>query len=345
MTLSLCFAGLGKYAEHVLSDARPTLEGIDLLFASRDLEKARDCNHRYGGMGFFGSYEEAASDPRVDAIYFITPHHVHLDNVRLAARSSKHVLMEKPIARTIAEGEQIIETARTAGVTLMIAENHRFLPTLALAKRLIADGAVGRLRYVQAHVESYGVPGGWRADPVRAGGGMLIDGGVHYVDHLVDLGGFPASLYAAIPSPAAPGARSEDGVFLTAHMPGGVVGSLNFVTGTPVSRNFHRVSVTGDSGHIHYVPFGSEVTLDTPAELRTYQVPEPGRGVRQMLSEFRDCILEGREPKMTGEDGLRDLAVVLAAYRSAATGQPVLMDDLGSLDPGTGGYALPFSGD
>ena len=345
MTLSLCVAGLGKYAEHVLSDARPTLEDIDLLFASRDADKARDFNHRYGGVGAFASYEEAAGDPRVDAIYFITPHHRHVDNVLLAARNSKHILMEKPIARTIAEGEQIIETARTAGVTLMIAENHRFLPTLALAKRLIADGAVGRLRYVQAHVESYGVPGGWRADPDLAGGGMLIDGGVHYVDHLVDLGGFPASLYAAIPSPAAPGARSEDGVFLTAHMPGGVVGSLNFVTGTPVSRNYHRVSVTGDLGHIHYVPFGGEVTLDTPAELRTYQVPEPGRGVRQMLAEFRDCILEGREPKMTGEDGLRDLAVVLAAYRSAATGHPVLMDDLGSLDPGTGGYALPFSGD
>ena len=173
---------------------------------------------------------------------------------------------------------------------------------------------------------------------------MLIDGGVHYVDDLVYLGGFPTSLYAAIPTPAAPGARSEDGAFLTAHMPGGVVGSLNFVTGTPVSRNFHRVSVTGDAGHIHCVPFGSEVTLDTPAELRTYQVAEHGRGVRQMLAEFRDCILEGREPKMTGEDGLRDLAVVLAAYRSAATGQPVLMDDLGALDPGTGGYALPFSG-
>ena len=344
MTLSLCVAGLGKYAEHVLSDARPTLEGIDLYFASRDIDKARDFNHRYGGVGFFGSYEAAAVDPRVDAIYFITPHHVHLDNVRLAARNSKHILMEKPIARTIAEAQQMIEVARTASVTLMIAENHRFLPTVALAKRMVDDGAVGRVRYVQAHVESYGVPGGWRADPGLAGGGMLIDGGVHYVDHIVHLGGFPTSLYAAIPSPAAPDARSEDGVFLTAHMPGGVVGSLNFVTGTPVSRNFHRVSITGDAGHIHYVPFGSEVTLDTPAELRTYQVPEPGRGVRQMLAELRDCTVEGREPKMTGEDGLRDLAVVLAAYRSAATGQPVLMDDLGALDPGPDGYTIPVSG-
>ena len=220
MTLSLCVAGLGKYAEHVLGDARPTLEGIDLYFASRDIERARDFNHRYGGVGFFGSYEEAAGDPRVDAIYFITPHHVHLENALLASGNSKHILMEKPIARTIAEARQIIEAARAAGVTLMIAENHRFLPTLALTKRLIADGAVGRLRYVQAHVESYGVPGGWRADPALAGGGMLIDGGVHYVDHIVDLGGFPTSLYAAIPSPATPGARSEDGVFLVAQLPG-----------------------------------------------------------------------------------------------------------------------------
>ena len=333
MTLSLCVAGLGKYAEHVLSDARSSLKGIDLFFASRDVEKARDFNHRYGGMGGFASYEEAASDPRVDAIYFITPHHLHLENALLAAGNSKHILMEKPIARTVAEAEQIIAAARNAGVTLMIAENHRFLPTVALAKQMVEDGAIGRVRYVQAHAESYDVPGGWRADPELAGGGMLIDGGVHYVNHLVYLGGFPTSLYAAIPSPAAPGARSEDGVFLTAQLPGGVVGSLSFVTGTPVSRNFHRVSVTGDTGHIHYVPFGSEVTLDTPAELRTFQVPGHGRGVRQMLAEFRDCLAEGRDPKMTGEDGLRDLAVVLAAYRSARTGQPVLLDDLSALDP------------
>ena len=111
-----------------------------------------------------------------------------------------------------------------------------------------------------------------------------------------------------------------------------------------MSRNFHRVSVTGDAGHIHFVPFGSEVTLDTPAELRTFQVPEHGRGVRQMLAEFRDCLAEGREPKMTGEDGLKDLAVVLAAYRSARTGQPVPLDDLRSLGPRDGRLHAPGQG-
>jgi predicted dehydrogenase len=63
-----------------------------------------------------------------------------------------------------------------------------------------------------------------------------------------------------------------------------------------------------------------------------------------MLAEFRDCLEGGREPKMTGEDGLKDLAVVLAAYRSARTGQPVPLDDLRSLDPGTDGYTLPVRG-
>ena len=337
MTLSICVAGCGEYAAGVLNDVRGSLEGVDLLFASRDAEKARAFNHRYGGVGFFASYEEAAASPRVDAMYFVTPHHLHLENAVLAARSGKHVLMEKPIARTVAEAEQMTEAVRAEGVQLMIAENHRFLPTVAMAKRLIEEGAVGEVRYVQAHVESYNAPGGWRTNPELAGGGMLIDGGIHYVDELVYLGGFPTSVYASIPAPAAPDAQAEDGVFLIASLPGGVVGSLSFVTGTPVSRNFHRVSVTGDAGHVSFAPFGSEVTLDTPTELRTFPVPGHGRGVRQMIAEFRDCLMEDRAPKMTGEDGIRDLAVVLAAYRSARTGQPVSLDDFRLLDPVAGG--------
>ena len=220
MTLSLCVAGLGKYAEHVLSDARSSLEGIDLFFASRDVEKARDFNHRYGGMGVFASYEEAASDPRVDAIYFITPHHLHLENALLAAGNSKHILMEKPIARTVAEAEQIIAAARNAGVTLMIAENHRFLPTVALTKRMVEDGAVGRVRYVQAHAESYGARR-WRADPELAGGGMLIDGG----DVTISSTWAASPPASTRPSPPPPRPAPARRTALTAQLPGGVVGA------------------------------------------------------------------------------------------------------------------------
>ena len=111
----------------------------ELYFASRRPEKARQYCREYGGAGYFVSYEEAATDRRVDALYFVTHHHVHLDNVRLAAAASKHVLVEKPISRTMPEGKEMVRVARQAGVRLMVAENHRFLNSVGRCKELMAD--------------------------------------------------------------------------------------------------------------------------------------------------------------------------------------------------------------
>jgi predicted dehydrogenase len=81
--------------------------------------------------------------------------------------------------------------------------------------------------------------------------------------------------------------------------------------------------LTGSQGQISFEPFGSELSLSTPDGERTVRLSESGRGVRGMVREFRSCIREGREPAMSGEDGLSDLAVVLAAYRSAEEGAEV----------------------
>ena len=108
---------------------------MELYFASRDLDRAKAYLEEFGGAGAFGSYEDAASDPRIDALYICTPHDLHLDHVRLAAKAKKHILLEKPIARTIEEARSIISAADDAGVKLMIAENYRFLAPVQEAKR------------------------------------------------------------------------------------------------------------------------------------------------------------------------------------------------------------------
>ncbi len=150
MTVSLCIAGCGGYARQVLGELQPRPEGLKLYFASRDEAKAMRFSEEFEGAGHFGRYEEAVASPSVDAVYFMTPHHVHVENVLLASRHSKHIMMEKPIARTLDESRKIIAAARDAGVKLMIAENYRFLPTLVRAKAMIADGDIGEVRLVEA---------------------------------------------------------------------------------------------------------------------------------------------------------------------------------------------------
>ena len=317
MKLSLCIVGCGGYARTLLEEIGDVSGEVELFFASRNAEKARSYCETFRGAGFFGTYEEAASDPRVGALYFLTPHQLHLKNALLAARHSKHLLVEKPIARTISEAREMIHAARAAGVRLMVAENYRFLTTVGRCKQLMAQGVIGDLRLLQIQAEGYLKPTGWRASATFMGGGALIDGGIHYVDVLVNLGGFPEGIYATAPPRAFPDSEAEDGMVITLQLPGGAVGLINYSSGTAASRGRQWISVTGNRGQLSFEPFGSVVTLDTADGERTIELQEGGRGSRAMIREFRDCVVEGREPAMSGEEGLRDLAVVLGAYRSA----------------------------
>ena len=309
MKLSLCIVGCGGYAKSVLDDVHDMTDVAQYYFASRDVEKARSYCETYGGIGYFGSYEDAARDPRVKAMYFFTPHDVHLENTRLATSHGKHVLMEKPIARTIPEARELILATQDAGVRLMVAENFRFLPAVDKAKELIAKGAIGDLRLIQVQNEGYDTDAvNWRASVARAGGGRFIDGGVHFVDMLINLGGIPERVYAVAESPKVlPDFGGEDGVLLTAHLPGGVTGLIQYSGGTSITTRCDNVKVTGTRGQLSFPSFGSEVTVETRQGKHTIQTVPARRGVRGMLREFRDCVAEDREPVMSGQEALNDL--------------------------------------
>ncbi|MCH7746137.1 MAG: Gfo/Idh/MocA family oxidoreductase, partial [Chloroflexi bacterium] len=273
--------------------------------------------------GYFGSYEEAASDPRVDALYFFTPHNLHLENALLAARHSKHILMEKPLALTIDESTEMMKAASDAGVKLMVAENYRFLPAVQKCKDIIKQGYIGNLRLIQIQAESYRAATNWRTSAEIVGGGSFIDGGIHYIDVLVNLGGFPDRVYAVKPPQVFRNVGGEDGMVLVAHLSDGGVGLINYSTATASTKENHLINVTGTKGFLSFTPYGNEMLLDTQDVRRTIRLPEARRGVRSMLREFRDSIAEDREPLMSGKEGLQDLAVVLGAYESADQGREV----------------------
>src|SRR4030095_13497000 len=102
-------------------------DDVDLFFASRDLTRARAYAAQFQGCGAFGSSEAAAAAPPGEGLCLCTPHHLHQAHVALAAQAGKHILVEKPLARTLAEGRAMIAAAQQAGVTLMVAENASFM--------------------------------------------------------------------------------------------------------------------------------------------------------------------------------------------------------------------------
>lgn len=327
--LSLCIVGCGMYAHVVMQYIGDMTDEVDYSFASRDIDKAREYSDRYGGSAYYGSYEDAAADPNVDALYFITPHDLHLENAELAAKHGKHVLMEKPIARTVDEARKLIDVTKRAGITLMVGENFRFDPATEKAKELIAQGAIGDLSLIDIQSENLddGCVG-WRLSLERCGGGRMIDGGIHYVDILRNLAGSPETVYGLAPEhKMIPGLEGEDSMALTASFAGGVTGFLRYAGWTPHDSR-RDVRLTGTKGRVRYEVFGSDVTVETREDTRSYPVEPEIRGMKAMVRDFIEAIAEGREPVMNGEEALNDLAVVLASYESVRSGAPVKLADI-----------------
>ncbi len=323
MALGLCVLGCGSFAA-VFARSMAALAGeIDLYFASRNLGRARDYASRFNGADAFGSYKVAVSDSRVEAVYVCTPHHLHREHATLAFRAGKHALVEKPIAGTLADAEAMILEGESAGVTFMVAENYRFLPPVQEAKRLIEQGRVGQVRLIQLHEQFPFAPAGWRSRAELNGGGVLIDGGIHKLSAVKYLVGQPNEVYAREILPGQPGLEAEDGVVVVTRDTNGVVGVINHSWSVVPPQPHSWVSISGTEATLYFEPGKPWLKVTDAGSETTVDLADYGNGLVPMVREFRSSIREGRRPAMTGEDGLADLALVLAAYESMETGKPV----------------------
>ena len=318
--LALCVIGCGNFAKTFAQAMAPLENEIELFFASRDISRAEAYAQAYGGRGAFGSYESAASDPRIEAMYICTPHHLHREHALIAARAGKHILVEKPIARTLDEAQDMVTQARRAGVTFMVAENYRYMPAVRGAKELIDSGVLGGLRLVQLQEEAAMVPRQWRTQPDLSGGGVFIDGGIHKVDILVYFAGMPDQVFAASLPRTRQGAEVEDGALLMTKSATGAVGVINHSWTVAQNPRPPWASISGLKGNIYFEIGEPWLKLDDSSRERTLQFEPDQRGLVAMVREFQASIMEGREPLTSGLVGIEALSVVLKAYESIERG-------------------------
>ena len=323
MKLGLYILGCGEFAGTFAQEIAPLADEIDLFFASRDAAKAAAYNRRFHGSGAIGSYQEAAAGPRVEALYLCTPHYLHLEHVALSAQAGRHVLVEKPIARTLAEAEEIIQVAGQAAFKLMVAENYRFMAVVRKAKELIEAGAIGHPRLIHLQEEGPFRPAGWRNSRELNGGGVFIDGGIHKVDILTFLAGRPRTVYATAPRLADPNLDAEDALVVVTTSETGVVGVINHSSAKTQDPAPKWVSILGTEGRIYFELSQSWLKLHDGRTERKLTCPGDRHGLKTMVLEFRDSIRHGREPEMSGREGLEDLELVVKAYQSMESGNVV----------------------
>jgi len=318
--------GCGSFAG-IFARTLMALRGeIDLYFASRDLSRAQEYAARFNGIDAFGSYESAAADSRVDAVYICTPHHLHLEHAALAARLGKHILVEKPIAGTLEDARAIVAEAKKAGVNLMVAENYRFLSAVLKAKELVEAGRLGQLRLIQVQEQYPFEPSGWRNQAELNGGGVFIDGGIHKASVLAYLAGRPQQVFAMAVDPGRQGLEAEDGIVLMTRSAAGVVGIINHSWSAGPVTERPWVSLSGTKATIYFELGRPWLKIIDGTSEEVIELADDYRGLVPMVREFHQSILGARDPSMTGAEAIEDLSFVLKAYESMRLGVPVLLD-------------------
>ena len=282
------------------------------------------------------AYRDARSllaDPAIDAVLLALPNHLHLEGCRQAAAAGKHILLEKPIARTPAEADEVIAAARQAGVMLMVAHSDRYSPVFRETRRLLDEGALGEV--IALHVDHYSnyvnPPGGWRRSRELIGGGCVMDTGIHQLDLLSWYLGTPVEVFAYS---ATDPARLESEVVCTAifKFTGGAIAEFfcnwaAFRSPPARIRNNEGLSVFGKRGTLYVMDYETLILAsptDDPALPRTREikVDNPGEWV-VMWGHFIDCLRTGSVPLTNGPESKKAVELVAAIHRSLDSGTPV----------------------
>src|SRR5215218_8548372 len=198
MEIQWGIVGPGRIANSVIGDFRHVPNARPVAVASRSLERAQAFADKHGLERAYGSYGELFADDQVDAVYIATPHPQHLYPALTAIKAGKAVLIEKSFTATVAGAEEIVRAARSQQVFTMEAMWTRFQPAVVAARELIADGAIGEVRSVQADLGLYReVDPESRLFALELGGGALLDLGVYVVSFAQMLLGTPERVVAA----------------------------------------------------------------------------------------------------------------------------------------------------
>ena len=269
-------------------------------------------------------YAQVLARPDVDVVSLLVPPQANRTMAEAAAAAGKHVIVEKPIATTLADARAIVDIPRRYGSQVFVAENmryHEFLdPTIAL----VAGGVIGKLflvtwRYMSAlSPDNPYANTGWRQTPEHPGG-FFSDVNVHTVNGLRALAGEIGRVHC-LARQIRPWLGGLDTAVFNLEFKSGVIGTLIYSLAAAVERSM-ALTLYGTTGTIE--ASWEDVVLRRPGhEADVYPLAGPISYVRE-YEDFYAALVHGRTPKMTALDGLRDLAVVLAALESAETGQAV----------------------
>ncbi len=281
--------------------------------------------------------DRIARDPQIDAVVIGLPNYLHAPVTVQMLEAGKHVLCEKPMAMSAGEARRMAEAARSAARTLMIGHVWRASPQVGWLRDLIDSGRLGRIVLLKGHSVARGGPArdGWFVRRQTAGGGALADVGIHAMDTVSYLfhDRVNALRVATRIDNRFAQLEVEDWASVHIEYENGAVAEIEAGWYDAAAVEPHgAVEVVGTEGAARTLPprwkrQGEESWNDAPG-LAGSRHPDDDRSIyNAQIEHFLDCILLDRLPPCDGWQGLRDMTLLEAAYKSARVGGPVETDD------------------
>jgi predicted dehydrogenase len=317
--LDAAIVGMGRWGR-VLVDSVQGRNDAPIRFVAGCTgtpEKARDYAAEKG-IRLLPGFDAVLADPAVKAVVLATPHRQHAEQVIQAARAGKHVFVEKPFTLSKAEAEAAVAACRKAGVVMALGHNRRFLPAVAEIKRLLAEGALGRVLHVEGQFSGPGAagykPGMWRADrsesPLGGMGGM----GIHMIDMLINLAGRFREV--TVRSHALVSTTIDDTTAMLGVLESGA--TVGFAT-LALAPRVWRVALFGTAGMVELQ--GHERLTFTPIEGEGWTREFPKTDIEAAeLAAFATAAAGGAPYPLPAEEAIHGVAVFEAMIGAAASG-------------------------
>ena len=278
--------------------------------------------------------------PDVDVLDICSPTHLHHEMALKAASAGKHIVCEKPLARTTEQGQEIVNACRKASVQLLVAHVVRFFPEYALAHSAVAEGQIGKPAVIRLHRGSYRPKkraGNWFLDEDKSGG-ILMDLMIHDYDYARWVAGEVESVSARRVTELHPDAPVDYGLVILSHRSG----ALSHIAGVwaypPPTFRTH-LEIAGDRGLIEFDSDGTAPIQNLILKSGGSDAPDvalPSSPVSEspyttQIKEFYAALADGKTARVNATDGLIAVQIAEAALQSAHTGQPVKLQPVGEV--------------
>ncbi|MBO9571099.1 MAG: Gfo/Idh/MocA family oxidoreductase [Chitinophagaceae bacterium] len=309
---------------------------------SRNEERVKAFADKYNITSWFTDLDKLIKESGCDIVDICLPNFLHKDATIKAAAAGKHIIIEKPLAVTLEEADEMIAACKKAGVKLMYAEELCFAPKYERARQLANEGAFGDIYMLKQSEKHSGPHSDWFYDINLSGGGTLMDLGCHAMQWFRWMlnNAKPVSVFASMSTVLhRKRTKGEDNSIVIIEFENGV---------TAVAENSwakhggmdDRSEIYGTGGVIYADLFMGNSAISYSKNGYAYAMEKAdttigwsftvfeevfNQGYPHELKHFVDCVLNNKEPLVTGEDGKAVLEIIYAAYASAGQGKKITL--------------------